>query len=135
MSSKISTPNISNLLLRLAMAVILLAHSIPGMFDGGVMAFGEHYLNQVGFSPIGVPIAWAVKLSHTGAAILIILNKYVKLASIISIIILITGIFMIHMQHGWFVVGGGSNGVEYNFILITILITFILNDKKIESLE
>ena len=28
---------------------------------------------------------------------------------------------MVHFKEGWFVVGGGRNGMEYNFVLICIL--------------
>jgi hypothetical protein len=31
------------------------------MFDGGVNAFGEFFLNKIGFSPAGIPLAWAIK--------------------------------------------------------------------------
>ena len=65
----------SHLLLRWATAIILLAHSIPSLLSGGVNDFGELYLNAVGFAPLGVPLAWAIKLSHVGAAICFILNK------------------------------------------------------------
>jgi putative oxidoreductase len=109
-------------ILRVALAIILLTHSIPGMFDGGINAFGDLYLNQIGFSPLGVPIAWAIKLSHVVCAILLVLNKFIKPAAIITILVLIMGIVMVHFKEGWFVVGGGRNGVEYNFLLICVLL-------------
>lgn len=109
-------------ILRVALAIILITHSVPGMFDGGVNAFGEHYLNQIGFSPLGVPIAWAIKLSHVVCAILLVLNRYIKPAAFITILIFIMGIVMVHFKEGWFVVGGGRNGVEYNFLLICVLL-------------
>jgi putative oxidoreductase len=109
-------------ILRVALAIILLTHSIPGMFDGGINAFGDLYLNQIGFSPLGVPIAWAIKLSHVVCAILLVLNKFIKPAAIITILVLIMGIIMVHFKEGWFVVGGGRNGVEYNFLLICVLL-------------
>lgn len=112
-------------LLRLAVAVILLMHSIPGMFNNGINDFGNFYLNETGFAPLGVPIAWAIKLSHVAAAVCLLLNKYVKPAAIITIFILITGIIMVHFKEGWFVVGGGRNGVEFNFLLIIVLLTLI----------
>ena len=115
----------STFLLRLAVAVILLMHSIPGMFNNGINDFGNFYLNETGFAPLGVPIAWAIKLSHVAAAICLLLNKYVKPAAIITIFILITGIIMVHFKEGWFVVGGGRNGVEFNFLLIFVLLTLI----------
>lgn len=112
-------------LLRLAVAIILLMHSIPGMFNSGINDFGIHYLNKVGFAPVGVPLAWAIKLSHMAAAFCLLFNKFIKPASLITIIILITGIIMVHFKEGWFVVGGGRNGAEFNFLLIVVLLTLI----------
>ncbi|HOY12722.1 MAG TPA: DoxX family protein [Saprospiraceae bacterium] len=112
-------------LLRYAMVVILLTHSIPGFFNGGVHDFGELYLNQVGFAPIGIPIAWAVKLSHVVSAVLLVINKYIKLACLMAIFVFIVGIIMIHFKEGWFVVGGGRNGMEYNFLLICVCLAIM----------
>jgi putative oxidoreductase len=111
------------LLLRLAIAFILLTHSICGMFDNGINDFGNLYLNQIGFAPFGVVIAWLIKLSHVVAAVLLIVNKYIKLAGFVTIFVLIMGIILVHFQEGWFVVGGGRNGMEYNFLLIIVLLT------------
>ena len=61
-------------LLRFAVSIILLVHSVPGMFDGGITGFGS-YLNESGWSPYGVPLAWLIKLSHIGAAICLLANK------------------------------------------------------------
>ncbi len=122
-----STPILhSTFILRLAVAIILFMHSIPGMFNNGINDFGNHYLNEVGFAPAGLPLAWAIKLSHVAAAICLLLNKYVKWAAIITILILVAGIVMVHFKEGWFVVGGGSNGVEFNFLLIAVLLTLLL---------
>ena len=109
-------------ILRAAVALILLTHSLPGMFNGGINDFGNAYLNQVGFAPFGVPLAWAIKLSHVVCAILLVTNRYIKPAAIVTILILIMGIIMVHFQEGWFVVGGGRNGMEYNFLLICALV-------------
>lgn len=109
-------------LLRLAMAIILLAHSIPGMFNGGINNFGNLYLNQAGFAPLGLPLAWAIKLSHIVCAICILWGKFVKPAALLTIAILIAGIIMVHFKEGWYVVGGGRNGVEFNFLLIVVLL-------------
>lgn len=119
--------NISNstFLLRLAVAIILLAHSIPGMFNNGVNDFGKLYLNQIGFAPFGVLLAWMIKLSHVAAAICLLFEKFVKWASIVTILILIVGIILIHFKEGWFVVGGGRNGIEFNFLLIFVLLTIM----------
>jgi len=113
------------LLLRIAVAIILLTHSVFGMFNNGINDFGNLYLNQIGFAPFGVFIAWSIKLSHVIAAILLIFNKYVKWAGFVTIFVLIMGIILVHFQEGWFVVGGGRNGVEYNFLLIVVLLAIM----------
>lgn len=109
-------------LLRFAVAVILIMHSVPGMFNNGIHEFGKFYLNETGFSPVGIPLAWAIKLSHVICAALFLLNKYTRPAAIVTILILIAGIFMVHLKEGWYVVGGGRNGVEFNFLLIFVLL-------------
>lgn len=113
------------LLLRIAVAIILLTHSIFGIFNNGINDFGNLYLNQIGFAPFGVVIAWSIKLSHIVAAVLLIWNKYIKLAGFVTIFVLIMGIILVHFQEGWFVVGGGRNGVEYNFLLIIVLLAIM----------
>jgi putative oxidoreductase len=112
-------------LLRFAVAIILLVHSIPGMFNNGINDFGNYYLNEKGFAPYGVALAWAIKLSHVAAAICLLINKFIKPACLVTIAILITGIFMVHLKEGWYVVGGGRNGIEFNFLLIIVLLTIM----------
>lgn len=113
------------LLLRFAVAIILLTHSVFAIFNNGINDFGNLYLNQIGFAPFGVFIAWLIKLSHVIAAVLLILNKYIKLAGFVTIFVLIMGIILVHFQEGWFVVGGGRNGMEYNFLLIAALLAIM----------
>jgi putative oxidoreductase len=115
----------SNFLLRIAVAIILIMHSVPGMLNNGVNDFGTHYLNKEGFAPFGVPLAWAIKISHVVAAICLVFDRYIKWACIVTIIILVVGILMVHLKEGWFVVGGGRNGVEFNFLLIVVLLTIM----------
>ncbi|MCD9573858.1 DoxX family protein [Flavobacterium soyae] len=122
------------LLLRIATAVILLTHSVFGMFNNWINDFGNLYLNQIGFAPFGVFLAWSIKLSHIIAALLLLFNKYVKPAGFVTIFILIMGIILVHFQEGWFVVGGGRNGVEYNFLLICVLLAIMYpNGLKLNS--
>lgn len=113
-------------LLRLAVAVILLLHSVPAIFNNGINDFGKFYLNEIGFAPVGIPLAWAIKLSHIVCALCFLFDKYVKLASLVTIAILIAGIILVHFKEGWYVVGAGRNGMEFNFLLIFVLLTLLL---------
>ncbi len=109
--------------LRIAIVIILLMHCIPGMFNNGINDFGNLYLNQIGFAPVGLYLAWIIKLSHVACALLLMINRYTKIACIVTIFILVMGIVLIHFKEGWYVVGGGRNGMEFNFLLIAALIT------------
>jgi len=124
---RIITPT---LVLRIALAAVFFMHGIPSIFTGAVNNFGNQYLNQVGFAPIGLPLAWAIKLSHVACAILLILNRYIRVAAFVTIPILVAGIIMIHAAEGWFVVGGGRNGVEFNVLLISALVYLAIINKK-----
>ena len=115
----------NTLILRTSVGIILLSHSIPGMFNNGINDFGNLYLNQIGFSPFGLLIAWAIKLSHIASALLLLFNKFVKWASIVTLLILVAGIILVHFKEGWFVVGGGRNGIEFNFLLICVLLAIM----------
>ena len=115
----------STFLLRLPLAIILLMHSIPGMFNNGIHDFGHLFLNAIGFAPFGVAIAWAVKLSHVVSAVLLLINKYVRWASWVNIFIFLFGIILVHAKDGWFVVGGGRNGIEFNALLIFVSLALI----------
>lgn len=115
----------STFLLRLAVAIVLLAHSVPGMFNNGINDFGNLYLNQIGFAPFGLFLAWSIKLSHIASAVCLLFEKYVTWACLVTIFILIAGIILVHFKEGWFVVGFGRNGIEFNFLLIFALLTIM----------
>ena len=125
----------NTIILRIAVAITLLAHSVPSIVLGWVGDFGIQYLDQVGFAPFGFWIAWAIKLSHVVCAILLIINRYVKVAAYITIFILVAGIIMLHYKEGWFVVGAGRNGMEFNFLLICILVSIMYQNRIGKSLE
>lgn len=110
--------------LRVAVAIILLAHSVGAIIHNDIAGFGV-YLSQSGFGALGLALAWAIKLSHVAAAICLLFQKWIMPACLVTIFILIMGIFMVHLKNGWFVVGGGFNGIEYNFLLIFALLTIM----------
>jgi putative oxidoreductase len=113
-------------LLRFAAATIFLSHSLHGIFtNNDVNNFGNLFLNQIGFAPFGVFIAWAVVLLQVFTSLLLLVNKYTTIAAIINIAILLAGIITVHFKEGWFVVGGGRNGVEFSFVLIIVLLAIV----------
>lgn len=121
--------NLSNVWLRICVAIILFMHSIPGMLSGDIQSFGKDYLDKIGFAPFGVFLAWNIKLVHVFCIVALLTNIGLYIASSIMILILVLGIIMVHGQQGWYVVGGGTNGMEFNLLLIAALIQ-IMADMK-----
>ena len=118
-------------LLRFALATIFLSHSLHGIFtNNDVNDFGNLFLNQIGFAPFGVFIAWTTVISQIVTSLFLLADKYTKIASIINILILISGILTVHFKEGWFVVGAGRNGMEFSFVLIFMLLTLIFSNRK-----
>ncbi|MBL1222978.1 DoxX family protein [Chryseobacterium sp. L7] len=114
-----------NFYLRSALSVILLMHSVVSIFSGDVNDFGRLYLDTIGFSPFGIYLAWTVKLIHLFSVFLIWSDRYVKAVSVAHILILMLGIYLVHWQNGWYVVGGGTNGIEFNVLLICCFLQLI----------
>lgn len=40
------------------------------------------------------------------------------------------GIILVHFKEGWYVVGGGRNGVEYNFLMIIVLVSIMIASEE-----
>lgn len=115
-------------LLRLAVAAILLSHSLHGIFTNqDVHDFGARFLNNIGFAPFGVALAWAVVLGQVLTALLLLANQVLLPAAAFNIGVLLVGIATVHWAEGWFVVGGGRNGMEFSFLLIASLLTIALS--------
>lgn len=107
---------------RIAAAGNMLIHGISRVATGGVAPFDE-YLSSLGFPPYTAFIITGVELI---AAILIIINRWSSILSIIFCVELIAGIILVHGPEGWFVVGHGRNGSEYSVLLILCFVSVIV---------
>ncbi len=105
---------------RIACALVLLVHPVHRLSHGNVPGFGE-WLLSVGI-PKGDWVAWAVTLLELAAGSLLVFRRLVVPACAVHITVLAMGIKMVHGPEGWFVVGGGRNGVEFSVLLIACLL-------------
>jgi len=106
-------------IVRTAVAVLLFIHGATRAYKGEVAGFGG-YLSSTGF-PAGVALAWAITAFEIGGAICLLAGQLVRFVAPVFIAILAAGIALVHGKNGWFVVGGGVNGAEYNVLLICCL--------------
>jgi putative oxidoreductase len=114
-----SRPDRSLDIIRIVVALVLSVHSIYRVIAGDVAGFGE-YLGSIGF-PLGVALAWFITLSTFAASVALVIRRLVVPACICHMVVLFMGILLDHVHDGWFVVGGGRNGMEYSVVLIACL--------------
>ncbi len=110
-------------------------HSVISIFSGDVNNFGLHYLDTIGFSPIGLYLAWAVKLTHLISAPALWFDRFIKPVAVCNILIFAFGIYYVHWENGWFVVGGGTNGVEFNFLLIFCFMNLVFPEIRLKIFQ
>jgi putative oxidoreductase len=116
--------------LRAFTGIIFITHGAARLYYGTVDDFGE-FLNLQGFL-IGLPLAWTITIGEIVSGSCLVAGIKTRICVIFHGVIIITGIFLIHLPQGWFTVGQNSGGVEYSLLLLAVLI-FIYsysNDKK-----
>ena len=107
------------LVLRIAIAGLLAAHGWARFLTGGVAPFGE-WLESQGL-PFGFVIAAAVTALEILGTPLLALGRWVVWLCLAFCVVYATGMVMVHLPAGWFVVGLGRNGMEYSALLIVCL--------------
>ena len=111
-------------LLRYGLAVLIFIHGAHRLYHGGVTPFGG-FLDSQGF-PFGLALAWGITIYELVGPVLLAVRRFVMPIALISAVQYATGIWLVHWQHGWFVVGSGRNGMEFSVLLILSLIVLAL---------
>lgn len=107
-------------ILRITVALLILIHGVYRLAADLVVPFGT-WLDSLGF-PYGYGWAMAVTLYELVGPALMLARRRTSLAALGHAFILTLGMFLVHMPAGWFVVGGGRNGMEYSVFLIVSLL-------------
>ena len=121
-----SNPNsslkpLSITILRIAIAIIFLAHAVTRIFLPGSFDQFAQFFESKGW-PLGKWWVVAITAFEIGGSILLLIPLWVKWIAAGLIGILLTGILLIHLQLGWFVGEHGTGGCEYSFLLIVSLL-------------
>ncbi|MEQ8310750.1 MAG: DoxX family protein [Sphingopyxis sp.] len=107
-------------IVRITVALLILIHGVYRLAADLVAPFGT-WLDSLGF-PYGYGWAMAVTLYELVGPALMLARRWTSLAALGHAFILTLGMILVHMPAGWFVVGGGRNGVEYSVLLIVALL-------------
>ena len=106
--------------LRVTVAILILIHGAYRLAAGLVEPFGT-WLDSLGF-PFGYGWAMAVTLYELVGPALMLARRWTSHAALGHAFILALGLVLVHLPAGWFVVGGGRNGMEYSVLLIVSLL-------------
>jgi putative oxidoreductase len=114
-----SREELSFLFLRSITGIIIASHGWHRLLTGGYEPFGG-WLTGEGF-PFGFGVALGITLFEIIGSLFLVAGKKLPYICATYILIYFTGLILVHLPHGWFVVGSGSNGIEYSVLLITSL--------------
>lgn len=109
----------ARLLLRATVGLLLTVHGVYRIYDGGVSGFGGFLSAE--HVPFGIAVAWLVTIVEVIGGPALVLGFLVRPLCAWFAVELFAGILLVHAQDGWFVVGGGRNGMEYSVLLIVAL--------------
>lgn len=115
--------NIATLILRITLGVIFLTHGLPKLL-GGVEGTAQ-FLGQLGV-PLAGLTAWGLTVLEIGGGALILAGSLVPQVAALLAVHMLMGIVLVHGANGWYVVGPGQGGAEFNLLLTAGLAALIL---------
>lgn len=111
------------LVVRCAVAAIMFIHGTYRTAVGGVTGFGG-FFESLGV-PAGVALAWLLTIAEIVGALILACRIAVVPIALWFAVELATGVVLVHWARGWFVVGGGTGGMEFSMLLIACFIALV----------
>ncbi|MBL8980029.1 MAG: DoxX family protein [Gemmatimonadetes bacterium] len=118
--------------LRVLIALQLVIHGSYRALSGGVLPFGGWLTDQQGI-PFGTVLAIGITAVEIVGGLTLIAGRLVRPLTAWFALQLLGGIWLVHRPEGWFVVGGGRNGMEYSVVLIGCLVLIGLTARPGET--
>lgn len=133
MRSDAPNPGLGLAILRVVTGVIFVAHGAPKLFGGGVEGFAG-MLSGMGV-PLSTVVAWGVTLLEFFGGLALIVGLLVAPVAVLLALHMLTGIVLVHAANGFYVVGPGQGGVEFNLLLIASLLALIFAGSGAAALD
>ena len=118
----------ASVLLRATLGLLLTIHGVYRIYDGGVSGFGGFLTSE--HVPLGVAVAWLITIIEVVGGPALALGFLVRPLCAWFAVELFAGIVLVHARDGWFVVGGGRNGMEYSVLLIVALVVTAMQHRS-----
>ena len=113
-----------SIILRVTVCIIIASHGWHRLLTGGYEPFGG-WLDSQGI-PFGIAVALFITLFEAFASPVLAFGRMIPQLCAVYMLIYFSGLVMVHWQHGWFVVGSGSNGIEFSTLLLAALFSIAL---------
>ncbi|MCU0447735.1 MAG: DoxX family protein [Microscillaceae bacterium] len=107
------------LILRILLGIIFITHGVARIYVWSLPDFGK-FLTNWGF-PWGEGLAWAITIGEIVSGSLLALGFWVRWCLLFHTLIIVMGIFLVHIHLGWFVVGLAGGGVEYSLLILAVM--------------
>lgn len=105
--------------LRVVLGITFIMHGVPKLV-GGAAGTAEM------FAGLGIPAptlaAWFITILETFGGLALVLGAFVVPVSLLLAIHMATGILLVHWKMGFYVIGPGQGGMEFNLVLIASLL-------------
>ena len=115
------SPDRALVAVRIVACTMLFIHGITRSIEWSIPIFGE-WLKSEGFR-FGFAIALTITAMELFGTLLLASGRLVRPLALWFVGQLTMGIILVHAKWGWFVVGGGRNGMEYSVLLIALFLT------------
>lgn len=114
--------------LRIITGLIFVSHAVVRISNSTVDRFGG-FLNSKGFV-WGVLMVWILTVYEIAGGLLLTIGVFTRWLALGFMVIICTGIVIIHAANGWFVGEHGTGGTEYSVLLLAALVVVAASDKK-----
>lgn len=122
MNGKGLNPGLGLAVLRIVVGIIFIAHGWPKLAGGMEGTAGS-------FASLGIPAptlaAWFIALLETFGGLLLVVGYLVTPVAALLAAHMLTGIFLVHIPNGFYVIGPGSGGYEFNLLVIAAALALI----------
>lgn len=127
-------PRLGQMILRIVLGVIFVAHGAATLFGDGGPGGLAGFLGSLGV-PVPILAAWLVTLLEFVGGMFLIVGLFVLPTAILLAIHMLLGIILVHAQNGFYVVGPGTSGVEFNLLLIAGLLSLLLGGPGLAAVD
>ena len=124
-------PELGLAILRIVLGVIFIAHGWPKLGD---MAATADFLGGIGV-PAPIVAAWAVTALELGGGLLLLVGFLVTPVALLLTAHMLTGIVLVHAARGFYVLGLGTGGIEFNLILAAAAMMLVFGGPGLAALD